>query len=60
MNDEILQKENKKIRKQREYRKRCEDCGTMSKAYRMFDIDRTNLVEYLVCLECGSGKPALL
>ena len=50
----------KEISKKTEYRKKCEKCGTMSKAYRMFDIDGTNLVEYLVCLECGSGKPALL
>ena len=60
MNEKISQKADKKIRKKREYRKKCEECGTMSKAYRMFDIDGTNLVEHLACLECGSGTPALL
>lgn len=60
MSDKILQKKGKKICKKREYGKRCEECGKMSKVYRMFDIDGTNLVEHLVCLECGSGTPALL
>lgn len=56
MNNIVLQKENKKI----EYGKKCEECEKMSKVYRMFDIDGTNLVEHLVCLDCGSGTPALL
>jgi len=59
MNDETLQKENEKFRKQREYRKKCEDCGTMSKAYRIFDIDGKNLVEHLICLDCGLGTPSI-
>lgn len=59
MSKNISQKENKKIRKQREFRKKCEDCGTLSKAYRMFDIDGKNLVECLVCLNCGLGKPSI-
>jgi len=41
----------------REYGKKCEECGKMAKMYRMFDVDGSNLVEYLVCLECGSGAP---
>ncbi|MEA3295851.1 MAG: hypothetical protein U9Q27_01750 [Patescibacteria group bacterium] len=59
MNNKITQKRNKTSRKKREFRKKCEDCGTMSKAYRMFDIDGTNLVEHLVCLNCGLGRPSL-
>ena len=45
--------------RKREYGKKCEDCGTMSKVYRMFDIDGKNLVEHLVCLECGLGSPSI-
>lgn len=60
MNNSASQKEDKEIRRQREFRKKCEDCGTMSKAYRMFDVDGKNLVEHLVCLECGLGTPVLL
>lgn len=59
MNIQNLSKENKNIRKQRELRKKCEDCGTMSKAYRMFDIDGKNLIEHLVCLDCGLGSPSI-
>ena len=44
----------------REYGRKCEECERMSKVYRMFDIDGTNLVEYLVCLECRSGIPKYL
>lgn len=43
----------------KEWQKKCEDCGTMSKAYRMFDIDGKNLVECLVCLDCGLGSPPI-
>ena len=50
---------NKKTIRKREYRKKCEYCQTFSKAYRMFDIDGTNLVEHLVCLECRAGAPAI-
>jgi len=60
MNNQILIKENKKPRKKREFRKKCDYCGTMSKAYRMFDIDGINLEEHLVCLECGEGKPEII
>lgn len=59
MNTKILQKEEKKYCKKKEFRKKCEDCGTMSKAYRMFDIDGKNLVEHLVCLDCGLGSPSI-
>lgn len=59
MSNNTSQKEDKKIRKQREFRKKCEDCGTLSKAYRMFDIDGKNLVEHLVCLNCGLGTPSI-
>ena len=59
MNNKMSQKENKKNHRQKEYRKKCEDCGTMSKAYRMFDIDGKNLVEHLVCLDCGLGSPSI-
>jgi len=59
MNDKITEKENKKDCKKREFRKKCEDCGTMSKAYRMFDIDGKNLVEYMACLNCGLGAPSI-
>lgn len=44
----------------REYRGKCKECGRMAKVYRMFDIDGTNLVEYLVCLECGLRTLVLL
>jgi transcription elongation factor Elf1 len=47
----------KKNRKKQEIRYRCQDCGKKQKVYRVFDIDGTNLVEVLVCLNCGSGKP---
>lgn len=60
MNEKILPKANKKIGKKREFRKKCKECGKMSKVYRMFDVDGINLVEHLVCLECNSGTPALL
>lgn len=43
----------------REYGKKCEECGRMAKVYRMFDIDGTNLIEHLSCLECGSRTPVL-
>ena len=33
----------------------CKCCGQSEKAYRMFDIDGTNLEESLVCLNCGDG-----
>lgn len=59
MNDKILQEKNYENTKQKEHRKKCEDCGTMSKAYRMFDIDGKNLVEHLVCLDCGLGSPSI-
>ncbi len=59
MSNKITQKRNKTSYKKREFRKKCEDCGTMSKAYRTFDVDGKNLVEYLVCLECGLGSPAI-
>lgn len=49
-----------KIHKKREYRERCEECSKISKVYRMLDIDGTNLVEYLVCLKCGSETLALV
>lgn len=38
----------------------CDYCGRKEKVYRMFDIDGTNLVEKLVCLNCGSGTPSIL
>lgn len=59
MINKSTEKENKVNRKKREFRKKCENCGTMSKAYRMFDIDGKNLVEYLACLNCGSGTPSI-
>jgi len=59
MDNKILQEKNKEVHKQREYREKCEDCGTMSKAYRMFDIDGKNLIEHLVCLECRLGSPTI-
>lgn len=59
MTNKITEKENKVDRKKREFRKKCEDCGAMSKAYRIFDIDGKNLVEHLVCLECGLGSPSI-
>lgn len=34
----------------------CENCGEKAKVYRMFDIDGTNLVEALVCLNCRDGE----
>jgi transcription elongation factor Elf1 len=33
----------------------CIACGEKQKVYRMFDIDGTNLVEALVCLNCRNG-----
>lgn len=59
MDKKITIKAEREVRKKREYRKKCERCGTMTMAYRMIDIDGTNLVEHLVCLECGAGTPAL-
>lgn len=57
MINKITEKENKANRKKREFCKKCENCGTMSKSYRMFDIDGKNLVEHLTCLNCGLGAP---
>lgn len=37
----------------------CEFCEEKSKNSRMIDIDGTNLVEYNVCANCGSGQPDL-
>lgn len=34
----------------------CEICGEKTKVFRMFDIDGTNLVEALVCLNCRDGE----
>lgn len=34
----------------------CESCGKKTKVYRMFDVDGTNLVESLVCLNCRDGE----
>jgi hypothetical protein len=60
MSIQNLSKENKiTSRKTREFRKKCEVCGTMSKAYRMFDIDGKNLIEHLICLDCGLGSPSI-
>lgn len=59
MNNRTLQKEDKKVYKPREFLEKCEDCGTMSKVYRMFDIDGKNLVEHMVCLDCGTGMPSI-
>jgi transcription elongation factor Elf1 len=47
----------KKIRKKRESQYKCQPCGKRQKVYRMFDVDGTNLVEALVCLNCGDEKP---
>ncbi len=60
MNNKTLQEKNNKVVEQKEYRKKCGDCDTMSKAYRMFDIDGKNLVEFLVCLNCGLDAAILL
>ncbi len=46
--------ENQKSRKERKYK--CEVCGEKEKAFRIFDIDGTNLVEALVCLNCRDGE----
>lgn len=58
MNHKILQPEKKFAKK--EFRKKCKECEKISKVYRIFDVDGSNLVEYLVCLNCKSGTPALL
>lgn len=58
MSDKTTNKKNKRLKK-REFRKKCEDCGTMTKAYRVFDIDGKNLVECLVCLNCRTGAPPI-
>ena len=52
-------KEIKKVRKKRESQYKCQSCGKRQKVYRMFDVYGTNLIEALVCLNCGSGKPAI-
>ena len=52
-------KVSKKIRKKAETKYHCQACGKKEKVYRMFDIDCTNLVEALVCLNCGSGRPEI-
>ncbi len=44
----------RKSKSEREYR--CEACGEKTKVFRMFDIDGTNLVEALVCLNCRDGE----
>ena len=49
----------KKRRKKTETKYHCKACGKKEKVYRMFDIDGTNLVEALVCLNCGSGRPEI-
>lgn len=49
----------KKVRKKRENQYKCQSCGKKQKVYRMFDVDSTNLVEALVCLNCGNGKPCI-
>ena len=36
----------------------CQNCNE-ELAYKIFDIDGTNLEEHLVCENCGFGKPAL-
>lgn len=59
MKNKVLQKEKERKYNQKEFRKKCEDCGTMSKAYRIFDIDGKNLVEHLICLDCGLGTPSI-
>ena len=43
-----------KSKSERKYK--CEVCGEKSKVFRMFDIDGTNLVEALVCLNCRDGE----
>lgn len=47
----------KKIRKKRESQYKCQACGKKQKVYRIFDIDGTNLIEVLICLNCGDGEP---
>lgn len=47
-----MQKENNKT----EQVFQCECCGEKAKVYRMFDVDGTNLVEALVCLNCRDGE----
>ena len=39
-----------------ETKHRCETCGEKTKVFRMFDVDGTNLVEALVCLNCRDGE----
>jgi transcription elongation factor Elf1 len=56
----IKEKKVSKItRKKTEVKYKCQACGKKEKVYRMFDIDGTNLVEVLVCLNCGSGRPEI-
>ena len=44
----------RKSRSEKKYK--CEVCDEKSKVFRVFDIDGTNLIETLVCLNCREGE----
>lgn len=47
---------NQKRKSNTERKYKCESCGEKEKVFRTFDIDGTNLVEALVCLNCRNGE----
>lgn len=44
----------RKSKSERKYK--CEVCDEKSKVFRVFDVDGTNLIEALVCLNCRDGE----